>query len=136
MRSGQSDCSPRCNTSIRRWRTCRSVFPSTRTASSFEATLDRLSVTANVYIGGGLSAFGNYTKIWVGSDEIGFEEQLLLVPEHAARIGLNYVSPQMVNLFISETYLGKRPTYPDSFSSGLVTGSDLLEVRRSPFMIT
>jgi tetratricopeptide (TPR) repeat protein len=89
-----------------------------------EAKLDRLSVTANVYIGGGLSAFGNYTRMWVRSDEIGFEEQLPLIPEHAGRIGLNYVSPQRVNFFISETYIGERLSYPSSFSSPLVTEQD------------
>jgi outer membrane receptor protein involved in Fe transport len=89
-----------------------------------EAKLDRLSVTSNIYLGGGLSAFGNYTRLWVRSDQIGFEEQLPLIPEHAGRIGLNYVSSQRISFFIAETYIGERLSYPSSFSSGLVTEQD------------
>ncbi len=51
-------------------------------------------------------------------------EKALAVPEHAGRIGLNYVSPQRVNFFISETYLGERLSYPSSFSSPLVAEQD------------
>jgi tetratricopeptide (TPR) repeat protein len=79
-----------------------------------KAELDRLSFTANLWIGGGLSAFANYTRVWAESETAGFEHRLPLIPEHAGRIGLNYVSPQRVNLFVAETYLGERLSYtPD-----------------------
>lgn len=76
-----------------------------------EAHLDRLSATANLWVGNGLSAFANYTRIWARSDIPGFEHRFPLIPEHAARIGLNYISPQRINFYIAETYLGERLSY-------------------------
>jgi hypothetical protein len=89
-----------------------------------KAELNRLSFTANLWIGGGLSAFANYTRVWAASETTGFEHRLPLIPEHAGRIGLNYVSSQRINFFVAETYLGERLSY----TSDVVGSSDLAEL--------
>ncbi len=89
-----------------------------------DATIDRLSVTGNLWIGQGWSAFGNYTRIWAGADAVGFENILPLVPENVGRVGLNFVSPERFSFTIAETYLGQRLSFP----SDLLGLTDLAEL--------
>ena len=81
-----------------------------------EATFDRLSVTGNLWIGGGLTAFANYSHIWSRGDVPETADRLPTVPEHVARVGLSYTSPARIRFTIAETYLGERTSFPDPAS--------------------
>lgn len=76
-----------------------------------EGTLDRVSATANVWLGGGFGAFGTYAWSKSRNDDatsVGFGDALAFVPEHAARLGLTYVSPYNVKTTLAASYVGKR----------------------------
>lgn len=77
------------------------------------AEIDRLSLTGNLWLGGGVSAFGSYTRLWSRGDFPGTEETLPFVPEYLARVGLSYISPARFRVAVAETYVGKRSTFSD-----------------------
>lgn len=73
--------------------------------------IDRVSATANVWLGGGLGAFG--TIAYADSTNTdpastGFGAPLPYIPELAARLGFTYVHPANVKLTLAGTYVGQR----------------------------
>ncbi|KAB0678085.1 FecR domain-containing protein [Aureimonas leprariae] len=73
-----------------------------------DAQIDRLSVTGNLWIGGGFGAFATYSHVWSSGDLDGARNGLPFLPEDLARIGLTYVSPERLRLTVAETYIGER----------------------------
>lgn len=76
-----------------------------------EAQIDRLTVNANIWIGGGVTFFANYSRIWSGNPTPGWDNWLPMVPEHTGRIGLSYMSPERFTFFAAESYIGKRISF-------------------------
>lgn len=76
-----------------------------------EARIDRLTLNANVWIGGGLSFFANYSRIWGGNPVPDWNDWLPTVPEHTGRIGLSYMSPERFTFYIAESYIGERVSF-------------------------
>lgn len=76
-----------------------------------EATIDRLTLNANVWIGSGVTFFANYSRIWGGNPISGWNDWLPTVPEHTGRVGLSYMSPERLSVFIAESYIGRRVSF-------------------------
>ena len=72
--------------------------------------LDRLHLSANYWVGGGLGLFGAFT--WNQSRDttsfLGFDEDVPLVPDYVGRIGLTYVHPSRIQTTIAQTFVGSR----------------------------
>ncbi|MGE0726049.1 MAG: tetratricopeptide repeat protein, partial [Alphaproteobacteria bacterium] len=73
--------------------------------------IDRVSGTANVWLGGGFGAFG--TLVWTDSRDRdpaspGFGGALPYIPELAGRVGLTWVNPANVKVTAAATYIGPR----------------------------
>lgn len=81
--------------------------------------IDRLSATANYWIGGGLGAFATFAYADSRNEDRNsyYGAPLPYVPETAARIGLTWVNPMNVKFTVAGTYVGKR--------AGDVTGTML-----------
>ncbi|HEV7418001.1 MAG TPA: TonB-dependent receptor, partial [Tianweitania sediminis] len=81
------------------------------TISLSEGRLDRVSATANVWIGGGLGAFATYAYTDSSNedpDSVGFGQPLAFVPEHSGRVALTYVHPSNVKATLAATSVGDR----------------------------
>lgn len=76
-----------------------------------QAQIDRLTLNANVWIGGGVTFFANYSRIWGSNPTPDWNDWLPTVPEHTGRIGFNYMSPERFTFFIAESYIGKRVSF-------------------------
>ncbi len=72
--------------------------------------LDRLHLSANYWVGGGLGLFGAFT--WNQSRDttsfLGFDEDVPLVPDYVGRIGLTYVHPSRIQTTVAQTFVGSR----------------------------
>ena len=73
--------------------------------------IDRVSATANAWLGGGFGAFGTF--VWTDSRDRdaaspGFGGALPFIPELAGRIGLTWVNPANVKVTAAATYVGPR----------------------------
>lgn len=87
------------------------VPASAQTLDLTEGRMDRLSATANLWIGGGLGAFA--TLAYVNSENgdpqsPGYGLALPYIPEFGARAGLTYVHPSNVSVSLWASYVGKR----------------------------
>ncbi|MFT2214713.1 FecR domain-containing protein [Rhizobium giardinii] len=75
-----------------------------------DGEIDRLNLSANYWIGGGLGAFASFT--WNESkDETPFwndDFRVPLIPDYVGQIGLNYVHPSRVTATIAQTFVGPR----------------------------
>ena len=74
-------------------------------------TLDRVSATANVWLGQGLGAFG--TIAYARSRDRdpaspGFGGPLPFIPDYSGRVGVSFVHPSNVKVTVSGTYIGPR----------------------------
>ncbi|MCJ8054792.1 TonB-dependent receptor [Shinella curvata] len=76
-----------------------------------EARIDRLTFNANLWIGGGVTFFANYSRIWGGNPVPDWNDWLPTVPEHTGRIGFSYMSPERFTFFVAESYIGKRVSF-------------------------
>ncbi|MBX3578442.1 MAG: FecR domain-containing protein [Rhizobiaceae bacterium] len=75
------------------------------------ARIDRVSATANVWLGGGFGAFG--TVAYADSTNTdptspGFGAPVPYIPELAGRVGFTYVHPSSVKVTLAGTYVGPR----------------------------
>lgn len=75
--------------------------------------LRRLSFNTNYWIGGGVTAFANYTHIWSSGDFPGTESQIPTVPSNLARVGVSYVNEHRIRFTVAESYLGERTSFGD-----------------------
>ncbi|WP_075214474.1 TonB-dependent receptor domain-containing protein [Mongoliimonas terrestris] len=84
-----------------------------------DGTIDRVSVTANVWLGGGFGAFATaaYARSDNGLDDPAFGDAIPFVPETAAKVGVTYVHPARVKASLSTTWVGER--------QGDLAGTDL-----------
>ncbi|MBL8583280.1 MAG: TonB-dependent receptor, partial [Rhizobiaceae bacterium] len=88
------------------------AIPATaQTLDLSQGRMDRLSATANLWIGGGLGAFA--TLAYANSENQdpsseGFGLALPYIPEVAARVGLTYVHPSNVSVSLWGSYVGQR----------------------------
>ncbi|MDQ0318527.1 Tfp pilus assembly protein PilF [Pararhizobium capsulatum DSM 1112] len=75
-----------------------------------EGRIDRLNLSANYWIGGGLGAYGSFTLIDSTNTSPGVPEDigLPLVPEYLAQLGLTYVDPSRWTATVGQTFVGKR----------------------------
>jgi outer membrane receptor protein involved in Fe transport len=75
-----------------------------------EATIDRLALTANYWVGNGIGAFA--TVSWADSDASGGDvadgSALPFLPDWYARAGFTYVHPSRVRATVQATYVGER----------------------------
>lgn len=75
-----------------------------------EGRIDRVSATANFWLGGGFATFA--TLAYASSENRDptsfYGEPLPFVPETAARIGLTWVNPANVKITVAGTYVGTR----------------------------
>ena len=81
------------------------------TVSLAEGRIDRVSGTANVWLGNGFGAFA--TAAFTDSENedpasLGFGGDLPFVPEISGRVGLTYVNPVNVKVTLAGTYVGPR----------------------------
>ncbi|GGE04159.1 TonB-dependent receptor [Aureimonas endophytica] len=72
------------------------------------ATIDRLTVTGNLWIGGGFGGFASYSHAWSRGDLAGTDDRLPFLPDDLAKVGLTFVSPERLRLTVAETYIGER----------------------------
>ncbi|MBA3448122.1 MAG: tetratricopeptide repeat protein, partial [Pseudaminobacter sp.] len=87
------------------------VPASATTIDLSEGRLDRVSATANVWIGGGFGAFATFAYADSENEDStspGFGEPLPFVPETSSRFGLTWVHPSNVKVTLAGTYVGSR----------------------------
>lgn len=84
-----------------------------------DASVDRVSATANVWLGHGLGAFG--TLAWADSQNQtpGADGSVPFIPELAGRVGFTWVNEANVKITVAGTYVGER--------QGDLTGSELAD---------
>lgn len=73
-----------------------------------EASLDRLQLSANLWITGGIGVFGTVARNWSEAELVTGEGDIPFVPDVSARFGVTHVSPRLFTVTLAETYLGKR----------------------------
>lgn len=87
------------------------VPASATTIDLSEGRLDRISATANVWIGNGFGAFATFAYADSENEDPtspGFGGPLPFVPETSARFGLTWVHPSNIKVTLAETYVGSR----------------------------
>jgi tetratricopeptide (TPR) repeat protein len=71
--------------------------------------IDRLSLTANVWLTHGIGAFATYSRIWSENTSEGADGQTIpFVPGSVARLGLTWVSTADLRVTAAATYVGER----------------------------
>jgi Flp pilus assembly protein TadD len=76
-----------------------------------EGRIDRLSVTANLWLTHGLGAFANFAYLDsenLDPASLGYGGPLPYVPDRTARLGLTWVSTSNLKITAAATYVGKR----------------------------
>jgi outer membrane receptor for monomeric catechols len=96
------------------------VPASAATIDLSDGRIDRVSLTGNLWLGGGFGAFG--TVAYSDSENRdsgspGFGAALPFIPELSSRFGVTYVNPLDVKVTLAATYVGER--------SGNETGTSL-----------
>jgi tetratricopeptide (TPR) repeat protein len=78
------------------------------TLSLTDGSLDRVSATANVWLGHGFGVFG--TIAWLDSKNKtpGFDGSIPLVPDMLGRMGVSWVNPINLKVTLAATYVGER----------------------------
>jgi tetratricopeptide (TPR) repeat protein len=87
------------------------VPASATTIDLTEGRLDRVSATANLWIGGGFGAFATFAYADSENEDSvspGFGGPLPFVPENSARLGLTWVHPSNLKVTLAGTYVGAR----------------------------
>jgi tetratricopeptide (TPR) repeat protein len=84
------------------------------TFDTTDGIIDRVSASANIWIGGGVGAFGNVAWNWTEDQTPGVApgQDLPLIPDYLAQVGLTYVSPWRFKVTVAETFVGKRLASP------------------------
>ena len=71
--------------------------------------IDRVSMTANVWLTHGLGAFATYSRIWSENTSEGASGQTIpYVPDSIARLGLTWVSTEDLRVTAAASYVGER----------------------------
>jgi Tfp pilus assembly protein PilF len=78
-------------------------------AFTSEGVIDRLNISVNYWIGGGLGSFASLTLnesrdtagFWAGND-------VPLIPDYVAQVGLKYVHPSRVTVAVAQNFVGQR----------------------------
>ncbi|WFU50382.1 FecR domain-containing protein [Sinorhizobium terangae] len=75
-----------------------------------DGEIDRVHLSANYWIGGGLGAFASFT--WNESKDTSLfwnsDYRVPLVPDYVAQVGLTYVHPSRVSATIAQSFVGDR----------------------------
>jgi hypothetical protein len=85
------------------------------TFDTTEGVIDRLSASANLWIGGGLGAFGTVAWNWTEDQTAGtagYGLDLPLIPDYQAQIGLTFVSPWRFKVTVAQSFVGERLASP------------------------
>ncbi|WP_102959844.1 FecR domain-containing protein [Mangrovicella endophytica] len=87
------------------------TIPTTLQAFEAEdATIDRLTLTANAWLGHGVALFGTLALTETSVDSGAREgDDLPFVPDTIGRFGFTYTHPSRVQLTVAEDYVGSRP---------------------------
>jgi hypothetical protein len=88
-------------------------IPVPQTLDSFdlvEGRIDRVTATANVWIGGGFGLFatGAYASSEGRDAALGYDGDLPYLPDRFARVGLTWVSPAHVKVSLAQNFVGGR----------------------------
>ncbi len=86
-----------------------------------DSQFNRISFDTNYWVGGGFTAFANYTHISSRGDIPGTESQIPTVPDNLARLGISYVNESRLRFTVAETYVGERTSFPDPAGPGGVS---------------
>jgi len=74
-----------------------------------EGRIDRVGLTANVWLTHGLGAFATYSRIWSENTSEGASGQTIpYVPDSISRLGLTWVSTENLKVTAAATYVGER----------------------------
>ncbi|WP_439614874.1 TonB-dependent receptor domain-containing protein [Shinella sp.] len=75
-----------------------------------QGEIDRISLSANYWVGNGLGIFGSFT--WNENKDttpgIGSDTTLPLVPDYVGQVGFTYVHPSRFTLSVAQTFVGER----------------------------
>ena len=84
------------------------------TFDTTDGVIDRVSASANVWIGGGFGAFGNVAWNWTEDQTPGTapDQALPLVPDYLTQIGMTYVSPYRFKVTVAQSFVGERLASP------------------------
>ncbi|MCE7029872.1 tetratricopeptide repeat protein [Jiella avicenniae] len=80
-----------------------------------DARLDRLALTANLWLGGGLGASATVARSWSKGTIDEETGDLPYVPNWSGQFALTYVDPSRVKVTARETYLGSRGSHLDGY---------------------
>ncbi len=74
------------------------------------ATIDRLSLTADLKVPGGIGLFATFVRNWSENETpgAGFGNAVPFVPDTAGRVGITFVHPSRVKVTVRENYIGER----------------------------
>lgn len=90
-------------------------------------TIDRFSASGNVWIGGGLAAFGTF--VWNESEDetpvTGTGDAVPLIPQYQAQVGLTYVSPWRFKVTLAQSFVGERVGNPLDYVLEPYTTTDM-----------
>lgn len=76
------------------------------TFDAYAGTIDRVTASANYWVGNGIGAFASFTRT-VSEDAAG-DYGLPLIPEHVAQAGFTLVHPSRLRLTVAQTFIGPR----------------------------
>jgi tetratricopeptide (TPR) repeat protein len=75
-----------------------------------DGRIERLTATANLWLGGGFGVFGAYA--WTESENrtpgLRRGDDLPFLPEHSGRVGFSWVHPANVKLTVAQRFVGER----------------------------
>ena len=80
-----------------------------------DARLDRLAVTVNAWLGGGLGASGTLARSWSEGTVAREAGDIPFVPDWTGQFELTYVHPSRVKVTARETWLGSRDSQLDGY---------------------
>lgn len=90
-------------------------------------TIDRFSASGNVWIGGGLAAFGTF--VWNESEDrtpfFGTGGDVPLIPQYQAHVGFTYVSPWRFKVTVAQSFVGERVGNPVDYELEPYTTTDM-----------
>ncbi|MFP5077822.1 FecR domain-containing protein [Rhizobium sp. YIM 134829] len=76
------------------------------TFSAYAGTIDRVTASANFWLGHGIGAFASFTRN-VTEDAAG-DYGLPLIPDHVGQLGFTLVHPSRLRLTVAQTFVGPR----------------------------
>jgi Tfp pilus assembly protein PilF len=93
--------------------------------STWQGEIDRIHLSANYWVGGGLGAFASLTlsESRDTSPFTGGGNGVPLVPDYVGQLGLTYVHPSRVTFRVAQTFVGER------------VGAQDIDITGTPFVI-